>query len=84
MILKVANDDVASFKNNNDWLIHHPNKAKIFDEIESVWKQLIPSYNGAFKDLVFGNFPTESEILATLKQIKERLSSIKWTIEITK
>ena len=84
MILKVANDDVASFKNNNDWLIHHPNKAKIFYEIESVWKQLIPSYNGAFKDLVFGNFPNESEILATLKQIKERLSSIKWTIEITK
>ena len=84
MFLKIANDDVASFKNNSDWLIHHPNKAKIFYEIESVWKQLIPSYNGAFKDLVFGNFPNESEILATLKQIKERLSSIKWTIEITK
>lgn len=24
MLLKVANDDIASFKNNNKWLIHHP------------------------------------------------------------
>lgn len=27
MLLKVANYDVASFKNNNDWLVRHPNEA---------------------------------------------------------
>jgi hypothetical protein len=30
MLLKVANDDVTSFRNNNKWLIYHPNEALIF------------------------------------------------------
>jgi hypothetical protein len=32
MLLSVANDDVASFKNNNSWLIHHPNESLMFRE----------------------------------------------------
>jgi len=33
MLLKVANDDVKSFKNNNDWLKYHPKEALIFKRI---------------------------------------------------
>jgi hypothetical protein len=33
MLLKVANDDVSSFKNNNLWLVHHPKEALIFREL---------------------------------------------------
>ena len=82
MLLKVANDDVASFKNSNQWLIHHPNKAIIFRELESLWKQLEPTYNGAFRDLVFGNFPGERDVFKTLNRIKNRLLKIEWTIKI--
>jgi hypothetical protein len=82
MLLKVANDDVASYKNNNEWLIHHPGKAKIFTELETVWEELKASYNGAFRNLVFGAFPNESEVLATMRRIKERLKTIEWTIKI--
>jgi len=82
MLLKVANDDVVSFKNNNNWLIHHPNEALIFLELESVWNELQPIYNGNFRKLVFTDFPTDTGILAILQQIKQRLSSVEWTIKL--
>lgn len=82
MLLKVANDDVASFKNNNNWLIHHPNQALIFQKLETVWNELQPVYNGDFRKLVFADFPTDTDILTTLQQIKQRLTSVKWTIKI--
>ncbi len=57
MLLKVANDDVASFKNNNIWLNHHPSEALIFKDLENVWNELKTIYTGDFKDLVYGDFP---------------------------
>lgn len=82
MLLKVANDDVSSFRNNNQWLVHHPKEALIFREIDNVWGELKPVYRGEFRNLVYGSFPGDELILATLKEIKERLSLIEWTIEI--
>lgn len=82
MLLKVANDDVASFKNNNDWLVHHPDKALMFRKLETVWTELQPIYNGDFRKLVFADFPNATDVLATLQQIKQRLSSVEWTIKI--
>lgn len=82
MLLKVANDDVASFKNNNQWLIHHPNEALIFRDLKNVWSELKTIYNGDFKNLVYGEFPKEADVLETLKMIQERLKTISWTIKI--
>ena len=82
MILKVANDDVASFKNNNKWLIHHPQEALLFRELDRVWNELLPIYNGNFKKLVFAGFPKDEDVLSTLKQIKQRLTKVKWIIKI--
>ena len=82
MLLKVANDDVESFRNNNSWLQYHPIKAKIFAELEDTWRELKSVYSGNFSNLVFGELPSESEIYETLKLIKERLVSVNWTITI--
>lgn len=82
MLLKVANDDVASFRNNNKWLNHHPNEALIFRNLEAVWNELKTIYNDDFKNLVYGEFPKEEAVLETLKMIQERLKSISWTIKI--
>ena len=82
MLLKVANDDVLSFRNNNRWLRHHPNEALIFREIDNVWRDLESVYRGEFRNLVYGSFPDDKLVLATLKEIKERLSAVEWTIEI--
>ena len=82
MLVKVGNDDVVSFKNNNKWLVHHPSKALIFADVENVWKELLPIYNNEFKNLVYGNFPTDTAILSTLQMIKTRLGLIDWNIKI--
>jgi len=82
MLLKVANDDVASFKNNNKWLVYHPNEALIFKDSENVWNELRTIYNGEFKNLVYGELPKEEAILETIKKIQERLKAISWTIKI--
>jgi hypothetical protein len=82
MLLKVANDDVKSFRNNNRWLIHHPNEALIFKHLENVWSELKSIYNGTFKNLVYGELPKDEAILETLKMINERLKTIIWSIKI--
>ncbi|MBP7103221.1 MAG: nucleotidyl transferase AbiEii/AbiGii toxin family protein [Bacteroidales bacterium] len=81
MLLKVANDDVLSFKNNK-WVVYHPNEALFFKDFENVWSELKTIYNGDFKNLVYGELPKEEAILKTLKMIQERLTTISWTIKI--
>ncbi len=82
MLLKVANDDVLSFKNNNSWLSNHPKMAVIFDDTTATWQELRETYHSRFKSLVFGELPTEIAILSTLQTIAERLKQIEWTIEL--
>lgn len=81
MLLRVASDDLVSFKNSNKWLIHHPSDAIIFKELEKVWIELKTSYESEFRNLVYGDLPTELELFNTLEKIKERLLSITWTIQ---
>jgi len=82
MLLKVANDDIASFKNNNEWLVNHPVDSLMFKDVKAIWKVLATVYGSDFKPLVYKNFPDETEILATLTLIQERLKAIEWTIVI--
>lgn len=82
MLLKVANDDVTSFKNNNKWLIHHPNESLIFKGLGNIWGELKTIYLGDFKNLVYGELPKDEAVLETLKMIQERLKTISWTIKI--
>lgn len=80
MLLRVAHDDVASFKNKNQWLEHHPADALIFADLENTWGQIKNEYSTTFKDLVFGSLPEEIQILESLQFIKERLTKVEWSI----
>jgi hypothetical protein len=82
MLLKVANDDVISFRNNNQWLNYHPKEALIFSDLENIWNELKTTYNGEFKELLFGDVPSSEDIRKTLTLIKERLTLINWTINV--
>ncbi|MDR0367848.1 MAG: nucleotidyl transferase AbiEii/AbiGii toxin family protein [Bacteroidales bacterium] len=82
MLLKVANDDIASFKNNNKWLFEHPATAILFSETKNVWNRIKSVYIGSFSELVFGEMPDETEILKTLTMLTDRLRNIKWNIII--
>ncbi len=82
MLLRVANDDIKSYKNNNAWLKNHPVESLIFQDPEKVWNHLKVVYETNFKNLVYGAFPSKSELLNTLLMIKKRLGMIEWNIEI--
>ncbi len=81
MLLKVANDDVDSFKNNNAWLRHHPVNSKIFSDLDLIWPKLKSAYTLNFKEMVYGDFPDEKELLATLNRIKNRISGVEWKLK---
>jgi Nucleotidyl transferase AbiEii toxin, Type IV TA system len=80
LLLKVAHDDVKSFRNNNAWLSNHPLKALIFSDTLNTWNQIKQTYNSDFKALVFGELPKEKDMLNTLNYVSNRLEAIKWTI----
>jgi len=80
MLLRVAKDDVVSFKNNNEWLSNHPATAIIFSETTNTWEKIKDVYTGGFNELVFGELPPETEILKTLIRVANRLKQIKWNI----
>jgi len=82
MFLKVANDDIKSFKNNNDWLNNHPKEALIFSDLVKIWKELMPIYNTNFKSLTYNDFPNEIQIINTLKIIRTRITKINWNINL--
>lgn len=82
MLIRVAKDDMVSFKNNNQWLSNHPNEALVFKDLDNVWKELQTTYSGDFKNLVYGNLPHDEAVLGTLKQIKERLKDVTWTVKV--
>lgn len=82
LLLRVAKDDVESFKNNNKWLVHHPNEAMLFADLDSLWQTLKPIYNTDFKRLVFGELPHDSNTLETLRRIKVRMDRIEWPTDM--
>ena len=84
MLLKVASNDVISYKNSNEWLVYHPGKAIIFEDLKNVWKELQTAYNGDFKNLVYGKLPADTDVFSTLDRIKKRLANLEWYIEIKK
>lgn len=81
MLLKVANDDIKSFKNNNQWLVNHPNQSLIFKDLDNIWSKLETTYNGSFRNLVYGDFPSSDDVFQTLVIIRKRMSNINWTIK---
>jgi predicted nucleotidyltransferase component of viral defense system len=80
MLLKVANDDFLSYRNDNEWLYHHPATAILFSETARTWNQIRKTYQTDFKTLVFGKLPLESAVLETLQCVARRLQGIEWTI----
>tara|TARA_R110002096_G_scaffold28365_10_gene86072 strand:- start:365 stop:1339 length:975 start_codon:yes stop_codon:yes gene_type:complete len=81
MLIKVGNDDMIGYKNNNNWIPEHPSTAIIFDRPQDTWNQLRTAYLGDFKDLVTGKLPAESELIETLNQVAARLKKIEWNIK---
>jgi|GEM_PF-3803304 len=50
--------------------------------IQFNWPELLTSYNGVFRTLVFGNFPDANLLKKTLERIKDRLRGMEWRLQI--
>jgi len=81
LLVIVANDDMLSFKSDNEWLQNHPTQAMMFKESEDVWEKLRTTYFSTFNKLVYGELPSGNEILETLNKLSKRMKNIKWQIE---
>jgi len=81
LLLKVANDDMLSFKSGNEWLQNHPTQAMIFKKSGYVWDKLKTTYFSTFNKLVYGELPNNTEILETLNILAARMKNINWKIE---
>lgn len=78
----LKNKDIRVFLNsNNIWLGNHPSSAIIFSKTRDVWTKINQTYLSVFRDLVFGEFPDEGEILDSLLKISDRLKDIEWNID---
>lgn len=84
MLTLVAQDDIESFKSNNEWLKNHPKEALIFKETEMIWNELENTYTNDFRNLVHGTLPAGSDVLDSLKIVSERLKDIEWSVDFTK
>lgn len=82
MLLKVGEDDVKSFKNDNKWLEHHPKEALIFKNAKNTWQEISKTYRQDFRHLVYGELPKENEMLDVLRKIEKRLNDVNWDIRI--
>lgn len=80
MLTLVAQDDIESFKSNNEWLKNHPKEALIFKETEMIWNELENTYTNDFRNLVHGKLPAGSDVLESLKLVSERLKEIEWSV----
>ena len=82
LLIKVGNDDVVSFKNNNKWLANHPGDAIVFKYPEETWDKIKAPYRTTFKDLVMGVLPAEEDLISSLEIIYARLIKVKWQIDL--
>ena len=80
MLLKVAKDDIESYKSNNDWLKNHPKDALIFADRMNVWNEIEPVYKINFGKLVYGELPDAKEMIKTLEIVENRLRKIDWVL----
>lgn len=81
MLKEVAKSDMENYLNERTWLIIHPKESIIFKDYKNVWKEISPMYNADFKNLVYGQLPNDSEILLTMKRIKDRIADTSWDLQ---
>lgn len=80
MLNQVDKDNDKAIPNDKEWLLQHPSKALIFEDLEGVWSKIKSTYNSSFKELLTGELPDEKEVLKSLIDIRSRVEKIKWDL----
>lgn len=80
MLNRVGQDDLVSFKNNNEWLRFHPKDSRFFKDLDQIWSEVRLTYSRDFRNLVYGDFPDPDEVEISLDKIRRKISSTNWNI----
>lgn len=80
MLLQVGKDDDKAIPKDKEWLSKHPSESLFFSRTEKVWETIGKTYSTSFKELLTGELPNESKVLASLLTIGEKLKMIAWKI----
>ena len=80
LLTVVANEDVANFKNNNQWLKIHPSKAVIFNQPAETWEKIKKPYTTTFKEMVLGVLPEELDLVNTIGRVADRIRFVGWNL----
>ena len=73
MIKQVLADDESNSQFQGEWTKKPLHASLFISDWENIWKQLIPTYNGIFKTLVFSELPDNTAIDKSIKQIVESI-----------
>lgn len=82
MLNKVGQDDVASYKNDNEWLKFHPKDSRFFQNLDEIWLQLEPTYKTDFRNLVYGTLPDADVVKTSLGGVRNRIEKVLWKFEV--
>lgn len=73
LLAEVRADDARNQEFQGDWAAHPLAQARLFADSGETWQQLIPTYQGAFGQLVYGPLPPAAMVKQSLATIADRL-----------
>jgi predicted nucleotidyltransferase component of viral defense system len=76
LLAEVRADDARNQEFQGEWATHPLAEARLFSDGGRTWQQLVPTYQGAFRQLVYGALPLAAAIGQTLGQVGARLRAL--------
>ena len=73
LLADVRADDARNQEFQGDWAAHPLAEARLFADAGQTWQQLVPTYQGAFRQLVYGALPPATAVQQSLAAIAARL-----------
>lgn len=73
LLAEVRADDARNQEFQGDWATQPLAQARLFADPGQTWQQLVPTYQGAFRQLVYGVLPPATAIQLALGQVGARL-----------
>ncbi|GAC1602719.1 MAG: hypothetical protein NVS3B25_31160 [Hymenobacter sp.] len=76
LLAEVRADDARNQEFQGDWTTKPLAEARLFGDGGRTWQRLVPTYEGAFRQLVYGALPPAAAIEQTLGQVGARLQDL--------
>ncbi|GAA3944314.1 nucleotidyl transferase AbiEii/AbiGii toxin family protein [Hymenobacter algoricola] len=73
LLAEVRADDARNQEFQGEWATHPLAQARLFADAGQTWQQLVPTYQGAFRQLVYGLLPPATSVEQSLAAIAARL-----------